>query len=354
MISIVVLTYNHLESATRPCIQSILANTSFGKYELIVVDNASQDGTRAYLENLAQNHNHIRLQLNAINKGYAGGNNDGIKMATGEIIVLLNNDTLVPSGWLESLTAPFQENKQTGLVGPITNSAGNEQTVTLPSLTEKNYEEISNLYTNRHKGLRFQTNRLGFFCVAFKKNIIDKIGLLDENFGIGMFEDDDLCIRAIKAKLNLIVTEDCFVYHKGSVSFSKLSSDSYQELFQRNKKYFEEKHGVKWTFAKISINYANKINDDLILLQNDLISAPPSLERILTRWQTFHHMLRDLNSIESQLSESHEDSESVVKQPSIWQRRLILLKEDLITGDTQSRKKIIIKAFRKLGFKFLK
>ena len=129
--SIVVLCYNGLEETTRPCMESIIANTPEGRYELIVVDNASADGTADYLKTFAARHENVRLLLNETNRGYAGGNNDGIKLAQGQYIVLLNNDTLVPGGWLEKLLKLFNEQSDVGLVGPVTNAAGNEQRIEL-------------------------------------------------------------------------------------------------------------------------------------------------------------------------------------------------------------------------------
>ena len=224
--SIVVLCYNGLEETTRPCLESVIANTTAVSYELIVVDNASADGTAEYLKTFVARHANVRLQLNDTNKGYAGGNNDGIRLAQGQYIVLLNNDTLVPGGWLERLLKLFDEQAGVGMVGPVTNSAGNEQRIELEGLNEKNYEEIAGAYVERQKGVWFTTEKLGFFCVAMRRTLPEKIGCLDEKFGIGMFEDDDYCIRAKKAGFTLAVAEDCFVYHKGSVSFSKLAVEN--------------------------------------------------------------------------------------------------------------------------------
>ena len=217
--SIVVLCYNGLEETTRPCLKSLIKNTPADSYELIVVDNASADGTAAHLKTFAAQHSHVRLQLNDTNKGYAVGNNDGIKLAQGQYIVLLNNDTLVPNGWLDRLLRLFNDQPSVGLVGPVTNSAGNEQRIELAGLNENNYAEIAGAYIERQKNVWFTTEKLGFFCVAMRRTLPEKIGLLDEKFGIGMFEDDDYCIRAKQAGFTLAVVEDCFVYHKGSVSF---------------------------------------------------------------------------------------------------------------------------------------
>ncbi len=219
--SIVVLCYNGLEETTRPCLESIIKNTPADSYELIVVDNASADGTAGYLKTFAAQHTHVRLQLNDTNKGYAGGNNDGIKLAQGQYIVLLNNDTLVPEGWLDRLLKLFNEQPGVGLVGPVTNSAGNEQCIELDGLNEKNFEEIASAYVERQKGAWFITEKLGFFCVAMRHTLPEKIGYLDEKFGIGMFEDDDYCVRAMAAGFKLRVALDSFVRHDSGATLGR-------------------------------------------------------------------------------------------------------------------------------------
>jgi GT2 family glycosyltransferase len=74
--------------------------------------------------------------------------------------------------------------------------------------------------------------------VAIRKEVIEKIGTLDEKFGIGMFEDDDYCMRTLQVGYTLVVTEECFIYHKGSVSFKKLSTQEYQDIFSKKQKLF--------------------------------------------------------------------------------------------------------------------
>ncbi|WP_333804622.1 glycosyltransferase [Sulfurospirillum sp.] len=257
MTSIVVLTYNQLEDCTKSCIKSIYEYTDKEQFELIIVDNDSQDGTKEYLKSIESKYPNIKVLLNDINKGYAGGNNDGIKASNGEYVILLNNDTLVSEGWLERLLRPFHDDCKVGLVGPISNSVGNEQRVNLDGLTEKNYNEISKRYTTLNHNVVCETQRLGFFCVAIKRNVIDTIGLLDEQFGIGMFEDDDYCLRSIQAGFKNVFVEGCFIYHKGSVSFKKLATEKYQALFQKNKAYFLSKHHVDWSYSDLLIAYFN-------------------------------------------------------------------------------------------------
>jgi GT2 family glycosyltransferase len=301
LVSIVVLCYNGLEETTRPCLESIIKNTPAGSYELIVVDNASADGTAAFLGTFAAQHANVRLQLNDTNKGYAGGNNDGIKLAQGQYIVLLNNDTLVPEGWLERLLKLFDEQPNVGLVGPVTNSAGNEQRIELEGLNEENFEEIAGAYIERQKGVWFTAEKLGFFCVAMRHALPEKIGYLDEKFGIGMFEDDDYCIRAKKAGFTLAVAEDCFVYHKGSVSFKKLATNDYIEIFNRNRNYFFQKHSILWTYTDIAFGIWTKIRGDLTSVEKNGERA--ANERITVRSNDLTNALYQLRDVEQRSAE---------------------------------------------------
>jgi GT2 family glycosyltransferase len=299
--SVVVLCYNGLDEVTRPCMESLLANTPADECELIAVDNASSDGTPAYLQSLAERYPNVRIQLNDANKGYAGGNNDGIRMARGEHIVLLNNDTLVPPGWLDRLLHPLETRPDIGLVGPITNSAGNEQRVDLPDLDESNFEQLAGQYTKRQIGHWFTTEKLGFFCVALRRGLVDEIGFLDDRFGIGMFEDDDYCIRATKQGYLLAVIEDCFVFHKGSVSFKKLNAAEYAQIFKKNRDYFFQKHGKIWVFSDIATAILKKINADLQpSSESDIVAA---LERARVRFTGMFGAMSHLTEMESRVIE---------------------------------------------------
>jgi GT2 family glycosyltransferase/glycosyltransferase involved in cell wall biosynthesis len=337
--SIVVLCYNGLEETTRPCMESIVANTPVGSYELIVVDNASADGTADYLKTFAAQHANVRIQLNDTNKGYAGGNNDGIKLAQGRYIVLLNNDTLVPQGWLERLLRLFEDQSEVGLVGPITNSAGNEQRIDLPGLNAKNYEKIAGAYIDRQQGVWFSTEKLGFYCVAMRREVPEKIGYLDELFGIGMFEDDDYCVRAKKAGYKLAVVEDCFVYHKGSVSFGKLALENYQALFSNNKVYFREKHGVAWTLTDIAFSYWDKFDRDLsaCILKNK--NSLPELERVHYRFENFKHLLVQVHQTEITgvpLANRSTSAHPVVSRAK-WQARWHNFRRSMVYGTNVER-----------------
>ena len=293
--SIVILSYNNFEKATRLCIASVIKNTDAEQCEIIVVDNGSTKDTVAKLKVIASKEKNVRLIANSQNLGYAAGNNVGIEASRGEFVILLNNDALIGPDFLEKIHFPFIASPKVGLVGPVTNSCGNEQRIELPNLNSKNFAELSEFYTSNNLNLFFKTTRLGFLCVAICRLVIDKIGLLDENFGLGMFEDDDYCLRAKKAGFELVIAEDCFVYHFGSVSFSKLSSDEYSNLFNQNKVLFSRKHKVDWTLGEISLRYWERFDMELRLAIDGEKIDKNAIDRILFRWPHFRDLLVNIS-----------------------------------------------------------
>jgi GT2 family glycosyltransferase len=243
--SIVVVTYNNLV-LTRLTLESTLANTDEGAYELIVVDNGSDEATRHYLSVLASRNQQICVIHNERNRGFAAGTNQGLELTQGEVLVLLNSDTIVPPGWLPGLVRTL-EDPGIGLVGPLTNRCGNEAEI--PSAYET-YGEMLEFAAERRaraRGVVTDIPVATMFCLAFRRSTLDHIGGLDEGFGLGLFEDDDYSVRVRRGGGRIVCAEDVFVHHFGEGSLGSLAaSGEYGELFEANKRLFEEKWGVSW------------------------------------------------------------------------------------------------------------
>ena len=91
----------------------------------------------------------------------------------------------------------------------------------------------------------FIARSLGFFCVAIPRRVIETVGLLDERFGLGYFEDDDYCRRVEAAGHRIACAEDVFIHHRMGASFSKLAAEQKHDLVERNRRLYEEKWG-RW------------------------------------------------------------------------------------------------------------
>lgn len=243
--SIIIVSFNGLHDSTIPCLESIVSSTGNEDYEIVVVDNNSSDGTPAYLKELATHELRLKLVLNSSNRGFAGGNNDGIRAASGNYFVLLNNDTQVTDGWLTKLRESLQNDHTIGLIGPVSNSVGNEQKIYTEGATPAEIIEEGLAWTRQSCGDGFATERLGFFCVAFRRDILNNVGLLDEAYDLGFYEDDDYCIRVRLTGLVLTCREDVFIYHRGSASFDKVPCRT-RELLKRNRRLLEKKFNTRY------------------------------------------------------------------------------------------------------------
>jgi GT2 family glycosyltransferase len=242
--SIIILTYNNLDY-TRQCLESIFSKTFEPAYEVIVVDNASKDETPNYLNSIEAEKANMKVILNENNLGFSAGNNIGAAAAEGDFLIFLNNDTIVTPGWLERLLSHL-EDPSVGMVGPVTNSSGNETRIQVDYDDLSGLDSFSERYTTEHFGEAFEIQMLPLLCVALRTEVFKEIGPLDERFGIGMFEDDDYAMRLKQKGYRTICAEDVFIHHWGSASFSRLALKKYWTLFQENRLKFEEKWGISW------------------------------------------------------------------------------------------------------------
>jgi GT2 family glycosyltransferase len=250
--SIIMLTHNKLP-LTRLCIESIYRYTEYPNFELIVVDNASEDGTRDYLKSLLEFLPNLLVIFNTKNEGFARATNTGIMHSRGDYLVLLNNDTIVTPHWLTRLISHLEKDPTVGMVAPVTNSAGNEQMITAHYNSIEELEYFAKQRLNAFEGRYFEIESLAMFCVVFHRRLIDEIGLLDERFGLVTFEDDDFCYRAKLRGYRLICAEDVFVHHFGRGTTRTWGDHEYLKLFEHNRRVFEQKWGVRWRPARIRI-----------------------------------------------------------------------------------------------------
>jgi GT2 family glycosyltransferase/glycosyltransferase involved in cell wall biosynthesis len=241
-VSVVVLTYNNIEY-TRACLKSLERFTNYSNWELIIVDNASTDGSPEFLSEYVGHRETAKLILNKDNLGFSAGNNAGIKQASGDYVVLLNNDTYVTDGWLFDLIRHFRRDESLGVVGPVTNNIGNEGRIEINYDSMEGMAIASRKYVQEHSRELVYVDTAAFYCVAIKRDVIDKVGLLDEAFGRGFFEDDDYCMRARNAGYKVAIADDTFVHHHLSASFSALKAEERHLLFENNKAVYEAKWG---------------------------------------------------------------------------------------------------------------
>jgi glycosyltransferase involved in cell wall biosynthesis len=132
-VSVVIVSRNTGE-LLRACLESLEAAGGALAMEVIVVDNGSTDGTPEFLRECQD----VRLIANSENRGFPAAANQGIQAASGENLLLLNNDTIVTTGWLRRMLEALHDSEEIGLVGPVSNnvSGPQQQPVTYSQLAE--------------------------------------------------------------------------------------------------------------------------------------------------------------------------------------------------------------------------
>jgi GT2 family glycosyltransferase len=247
--SIITPTFNNLP-LNKAWLHGILAETDYPNYEIIVVDNNSTDGTAEWLAEVARAGQEetaagfrprIQLILNKENRGFAAANNQALRVARGQYLCLLNNDTIVTRGWLSTLIGHLRKHPELGMVGPVSNNVGNEAKVPV------GYRHIAKMpcwaedYCRRHDGQIVPIEMLGFFCVVMPREVYRRVGELDERFGLGYFEDDDYCRRIRAAGYRMCFVRDAFVHHWLESSFRLLGKETYIRQFSKNQRLYKEK-----------------------------------------------------------------------------------------------------------------
>lgn len=236
--SIIILTHNQLDY-TKLCIDSIRRYT-MEPYEIIVIDNASTDTTPEWLSKQKD----IKCIFNKANLGFPKGCNQGIEIAIGTEILLLNNDTIVTKNWLSNLKQALYSDVKIGAVGPVTNNCSNYQAVAVSYEDMNELEKFAEKYNIFNAEKWENKTKLVGFCMLIKRSVVASIGVLDECFTPGNFEDDDYSLRILAQGYQLLLCNDTFIHHYGSVSF-KEKPEAYGQLLEKNRAKFKEKWGFE-------------------------------------------------------------------------------------------------------------
>lgn len=242
-LTIITLTYNHLNEATKPFIETLYQYTDINDFDLIIIDNASSDGTTEYLKKLKEKYDNITVIFNEKNLGYDIANNQGLKLINTEdnienkYIGLFNNDILFTPNWLNPLIKVFENDPKIGLASPRLQRKC--------KFNSKNYLKHYQKFLEKYqkKFGEFSLNIITYFCAAIiPVKVFKKVGFLDENFSPAYFEDDDYAIRTFYQGYKVGYINTSFVYHNHGTTTKNLSEK--KKLFEKNRKYFFEKHPI--------------------------------------------------------------------------------------------------------------
>lgn len=231
--SLIIAAYNQIKY-TQQCIESLLRDTDRTPYEIIVIDNGSADETRQYLEakarELDRTRDHLIPIFNEKNLGVAPAWNQGLKAARGQTIGILNNDIVVTKGWYRSLLWAMEYHR-TGLVSPYAHCGA----------LDYDLEARAERFTRRNLGKLWRDYD---FCAAvMPRKTFEKIGLFDENFLVGGYEDTDYAYRLREAGIGYGVSGAAFIHHFGSQTLGEFKKRGDKHA-AHNREYFISKWKV--------------------------------------------------------------------------------------------------------------
>jgi GT2 family glycosyltransferase len=231
-VSVVIVSYNS-ERTLRECVASVLATLGPAD-EVMVVDNASRDGTPRLLAQLAETDPRVRVLLSPENVGFSAGCNLGIRATRGDYVLLLNPDTVVYPGWIDPMLAAMA-NPLVGAVGPISDYVAGAQKWELyaPSDRPTSLADLARLVGRQNAGRVAETKLLIGFCMLLRRQLLESLGLLDEELFLGN-DDLDLSWRLALAGHRLVVATAAFVHHVGQVSFDTEPSAHTKRLVQES------------------------------------------------------------------------------------------------------------------------
>ena len=244
MFSIIVLTHNNV-ALTRRCLESVLGSSDTDR-ELLVVDNASTDGTKELLEQLAvqcrQSRRKFDVILNDSNRGCSTARNQGIERTTGEHAVFLDNDMAVGDPrWLSKLRATLESDPRIGIVVPKLVFADNPDMIQCAggavSRTGRvqfmgRAEPSDDPRFNVRRDLQFGISA----CMMLKRSCLGETGPLDEAFNPVQFEDVDYCYRARSKGWRVVYEPSVTMLHDESATTAGLAA--------RRNAYVVVKHGM--------------------------------------------------------------------------------------------------------------
>jgi len=234
-VSIIVLNWNGKQD-TIGCLES-LKKITYKNYEIILVDNGSDDGSADYFE---KNYPYVTLLKNKENLGFTGGNNVGIQYALKEgsdYIMLLNNDTIVDSNIINSCLNAFIQDEKLGLVGPKVVYYSNPENIWCAGCSYNPILGRAVMYGTFSKKKDFEKEErvdwISFCVVMIKREVFEAIGFLDDNF-FSSYEDLDFCLRSKKKGYLCGYAPSTVVKHKIAQDWGGLDNPLYIYYQVRN------------------------------------------------------------------------------------------------------------------------
>ena len=300
ILSVVIVSWNTRE-LLRGCLESLLASTHLAEIEVFVVDNASTDASQEMVRGAFPQ---VHLLENSTNLGFARANNQAIRQCSGRYILLLNSDTLVRPGALDALVEFMDSHPSAGGCGArLLNPDGSLQASCSPAPTL--WGEFKRMF--HFPGVRSdgyyqmddwdqstprQVDVLLGACLLLRRQVLDQVGMLDENYFI-YSEEVDLCYRCRATGWELFWVPTGEVVHYGGQSTRQVSEVMFIRLYEAKLIYFRKNHGrIKAFFYKLVLISASLFR--LMLVPLAWLEKPPKRQAHLALASNYQRLLENL------------------------------------------------------------
>ena len=184
--------------------------------------------------------------------------------------MFLNNDTVVTPRWLDNLKTCIYSDEIIGAAASVTNNCSNYQSISVPYIEVRDMIPFAQSNNISDASKWEEKVRLVAFCMIIKRDVLNKIGNLDEIFTPGNYEDDDICMRITQVGYKMMLCNDSFIHHFGSSSFNKDYS-KFSNILNTNRKKFEDKWGFNSNLGSLlKFDVIERINEPKDKLLNIL------------------------------------------------------------------------------------
>ena len=226
--SVVIPCFNEVE-LTRACLETLLEQTE-PPAEILIVDNGSEDATAELGEAFPTL---VRVLTQPHNLGFAGGVNAGIRSARGDHVLVLNNDTRCAPDMIEQLRRALEHAPGIGAAAPVSNHVKGDARLPVGDLGRDAEDRRRLAAALADDAVAQDVETLAGLCMLMRRATLDEVGLFDERFGHGNYEDDDLCLRLRLHGYRLVVARRAFLHHEGHATFRALGLDLKEQIAKR-------------------------------------------------------------------------------------------------------------------------